>query len=134
MQQRSPEPVSGDPSPPHLLLVDDLPANLHTLAAALQDDHALSVATSGQRALELAEASRPDLVLLDVMMPRMSGYEVCQAVAAQPDLRDVAIILLTAKGQEVDREQGLKLGALQYMTKPFDPDDILEMARDLLKL
>lgn len=132
-------PAKSDAMTKKILIVDDevhVRMLLEQTLEELQDDGAveISMAADGREAFEAIRREPPDLVLLDVMMPRMSGYEVCQAVAAQPDLRDVAIILLTAKGQEVDREQGLKLGALQYMTKPFDPDDILEMARDLLKL
>jgi DNA-binding response OmpR family regulator len=68
------------------------------------------------------------------MMPKMNGYEVCRIVKDDSNLQDVKIILLTAKGQEVDRKQGLKLGAMMYMTKPFDPDEILRVSKELLDL
>jgi DNA-binding response OmpR family regulator len=67
-------------------------------------------------------------------MPKMNGYEVCRIIKDDPSLRDVKIILLTAKGQEVDRKQGLELGAMMYMTKPFDPDEILRVSKELLEL
>jgi two-component system alkaline phosphatase synthesis response regulator PhoP len=76
----------------------------------------------------------PDLVFLDVMMPEMSGYEVCKRVKRDTKLAQVCVIMLTAKGQEADREQGQEVGADEYVTKPFDPDDILEMARRVLRL
>ncbi len=68
------------------------------------------------------------------MMPKMNGYEVCRVVKDDADLVDTKIILLTAKGQEVDRKQGLELGAMMYMTKPFDPDEILRVSKELLGL
>lgn len=77
-------------------------------------------------------SEKPDLVFLDIMMPRMNGYEVCRMVKEDPELENVQIILLTAKGQEVDRKQGLELGAVRYMTKPFDPDEILNVSREML--
>jgi DNA-binding response OmpR family regulator len=84
--------------------------------------------------LEFIRSKRPDLVFLDIMMPKMNGYEVCRIIKDDPTLKDVKIILLTAKGQEVDRKQGLELGAMMYMTKPFDPDEILRVSKELLEL
>ena len=89
-------------------------------------------ATNGQEGLELIQSERPDLVFLDVMMPMMNGYDVCEAVTGDPELQETTVILLTAKGQEADRERGLAVGAERYMTKPFDPDELLEVAKGIL--
>ena len=77
-------------------------------------------------------AERPDLVFLDVMMPKINGYEVCRAVRSDLGLSDVTVVLLTAKGQDADREQGLAVGADEFRTKPFDPDELLDLARSRL--
>ena len=92
----------------------------------------LLFAENGREALELIESERPNLVFLDVMMPEMNGMEVCFKVKKELSLDDVYIILLTAKGQEVDRQKGLEMGANKYMTKPFDPDEMLEVAEEIL--
>jgi DNA-binding response OmpR family regulator len=92
----------------------------------------LLFAENGREALELIEGERPNLVFLDVMMPEMNGMEVCYKVKKELHLDDVYIILLTAKGQEVDRQKGLEMGANKYMTKPFDPDEMLDIAEEIL--
>lgn len=94
----------------------------------------LITATNGAEALELIQTERPDLVFLDVMMPKMNGFEVCQTVKKDAATQDTYIIMLTAKGQEVDQQQGLDAGANLYMTKPFDPDEVLEKAAEILAL
>jgi two-component system, OmpR family, alkaline phosphatase synthesis response regulator PhoP len=91
-------------------------------------------APDGEAGLALIEKERPSLVFLDVMMPGMSGYEVSRAVRERPELVDTSVVLLTAKGQETDREEGLSSGAVEYVTKPFDPDRVLTLARQLLGL
>ena len=94
----------------------------------------LLTATNGAEALELIQTERPDLVFLDVMMPKMNGFEVCQTVKGNAATQDTYIIMLTAKGQEVDQQQGRDVGANLYMTKPFDPDEVLEKAAAVLTL
>lgn len=94
----------------------------------------LLTATNGAEALELIQTQRPDLVFLDVMMPKMNGFEVCQAVKQDPAIQETYIIMLTAKGQELDQQQGRQVGANLYMTKPFDPDEVLEKATEILGL
>jgi len=94
----------------------------------------LLFAENGEQALELIKREEPDLVFLDVMMPKMNGMEVCQKVKKELNLNHVYIILLTAKGQEVDRQKGLEMGADRYMTKPFDPDEMLSVAEEILNL
>ncbi|NNU80135.1 response regulator [Halovulum dunhuangense] len=87
------------------------------------------VAQDGPGALALIEREAPQLILLDVMMPGMNGFEVCERVRANRDLPQPYIILLTAKGQEYDKIRGTEAGADRYMTKPFNPDDLLDAAR-----
>ena len=90
------------------------------------------VTEDGPRALEAIEREQPALILLDVMMPGMNGFEVCERVRANPDILQPYIILLTAKGQEYDKVRGKEAGADRYMTKPFNPDDLLDAAREIV--
>jgi DNA-binding response OmpR family regulator len=94
----------------------------------------LLTATNGAEALDLIRTEKPTLVFLDVMMPKMNGFEVCQTVKNDPEIQDTFIIMLTAKGQEFDQQKGKEVGANLYMTKPFDPDEILEKATQVLSL
>jgi DNA-binding response OmpR family regulator len=89
-------------------------------------------ADNGVVALSLIESQRPSVVFLDVMMPKMNGFDVCQKVKHELGLKDVYIVLLTAKGQEYDRQKGEEVGADIYMTKPFDPDELLELTEKVL--
>lgn len=91
-------------------------------------------AENGEQALEIIQAENPQLVYLDVMMPKMNGMEVCRRVKKELNLGKVFIVLLTAKGQELDRLKGQEVGADVYMTKPFDPEVILAKAREVLDL
>jgi len=91
-------------------------------------------AENGEEALKIIEAENPQLVFLDVMMPKLNGMEVCRRVKKELLLTDVFIVLLTAKGQELDRLKGQEVGADVYMTKPFDPEVILAKAREILHL
>jgi DNA-binding response OmpR family regulator len=121
-----------------ILIVDDEP-HLRTLIQQtleeLEDDGVeLLTATNGEEALETIREERPNLVFLDVMMPKKNGFDVCHAVKKELGLSDIHIILLTAKGQEFDRQRGQEVGADLYMTKPFDPDALLEKARSVLGL
>ena len=102
-----------------LLLVDDEPVNLRLLQQILQDDYRLLIAKDGPRALELAASARPDLVLLDVMMPGMSGHEVCERLKASPDTQAMPVIFVTALSEDTDEARGFALGAVDYITKPF---------------
>ncbi len=89
-------------------------------------------AENGESALEIIQKEMPQLVFLDVMMPKMNGMEVCRRVKKELGLNNVCIVLLTAKGQETDRQKGLDVGADVYMTKPFDPEVLLNKAREVL--
>ena len=91
-------------------------------------------AENGEQALEIIKAEKPQLVFLDVMMPKMNGMEVCRRVKHELKIDGVFIIVLTAKGQELDRQKGQEVGADIYMTKPFDPEVLLSKAREVLSL
>ena len=91
-------------------------------------------ADNGASALEIIQSEKPNLVFLDVMMPKMNGMDVCHKVKKELAIDDVYIILLTAKGQELDRQRGQEVGADVYMTKPFDPEVLLSRARQVLQL
>lgn len=94
----------------------------------------LLTASNGGEALELITRERPELVLLDVMMPVMNGFDVCKRVKADATLASTFVMMLTAKGQELDRVTGAEVGADLYLTKPFDPDDVLRRAATVLGL
>ncbi len=122
-----------------ILIVDDevhIRMLLEQTLEELEEDHDVEIlsAQNGEEGLALIRSERPDVVFLDIMMPKLNGYEVCQHVKDDPTITNIGIVLLTAKGQEVDRRQGLELGANRYMTKPFDPDEVLRVARELLNL
>jgi diguanylate cyclase (GGDEF)-like protein len=106
---------------PGILAIDDTPANLLTLGAMLSGEFDLQMATSGVQGLELARAAPPDLILLDVTMPEMDGYETCQRLKADPLTRDVPIIFVTALAGAEQESRGLELGAVDYITKPLNP-------------
>ena len=92
----------------------------------------LLIASNGQEGYDLIVAETPQLVFLDVMMPKMSGFEVCEKVKSQEALQNIHIVLLTAKGQEADKEKGFSVGANEYITKPFDPDNLYDYACEFL--
>jgi two-component system, OmpR family, alkaline phosphatase synthesis response regulator PhoP len=103
-----------------------------TLEELLDEGIELYTAADGEEALAVIEAQQPDLVFLDVMMPKKNGLEVARAVRGDLGMSDPHIVLLTAKGQAHDREEGLAAGANRYLTKPFDPDELLTLAREIL--
>jgi len=119
-----------------LLIVDDEAHIRMLIEQTLEDleDEGVELlfADNGEKALSIIQEERPNLVFLDVMMPKMNGMEVCQRVKKELNLTEVYIILLTAKGQEVDRQKGLEMGADRYMTKPFDPDEMFAIAEEIL--
>src|SRR4249920_2817025 len=118
-----------------LLLVDDTPDNLRVLSGLLRDDYQLRIATSGEKALEAAAKDpAPDLVLLDVTMPGMDGYEVCRRLKGDPRTRDVPVIFLTALTQTEDEAKGFEAGAVDYVHKPITPATVLARVRTHLEL
>lgn len=121
-----------------ILIVDDEPHLRMLIQQTLEDleDEGVELltATNGEEALATIEEEQPNLVFLDVMMPKKNGFDVCHAVKHELGLDHIHIILLTAKGQEFDRQRGVEVGANLYMTKPFDPDALLKQARTVLGL
>lgn len=116
-----------------ILVVDDEPYVIRSLTFVLKKEgYDVSSAVNGEEAMAKVRESKPSLMFLDVMMPKKNGYEVCQEIKNDPGLSDIYIIMLTAKGQEADREKGLGLGANEFMTKPFSPAKVIEKVRELL--
>jgi diguanylate cyclase (GGDEF)-like protein len=107
--------------PATILIVDDIPDNIRLLGAILQPNYQLLIANNGKEAITLAQEKSPDLILLDVMMPEMNGYEVCQRLRDTPGTRDIPIIFVTAMDQIEDEVMGLEIGAIDYLTKPVHP-------------
>jgi class 3 adenylate cyclase/CheY-like chemotaxis protein len=109
-----------------ILVVDDTPANIQALAAILKDKgYQISVATNGKQALDVLERVQPDLILLDVMMPEMDGFETCRRLKANEQWRQIPVIFLTAKTDTTDIVQGFELGAVDYVAKPFNAHELL---------
>ncbi len=128
---------------PTLLVIDDIPENLTLMYKLLKDDYIVKGANSGEKGLAIAQADLPDLILLDVMMPGMDGFEVCGKLKANPITEDIPVIFLTAKTESVDENKGLELGAVDYINKPIVPEIVkarvkthvsLKMAMDMLKV
>ncbi len=105
---------------PAILVVDDEPTNLQVLRVVLQDHYRLFFAKNGERALALAEQERPDLILLDIMMPEISGYAVCEALKSKPSTRDIPVIFVTALSETHDEAKGFAVGCVDYLTKPIN--------------
>ncbi len=119
---------------PKLLIVDDEPTNLKVLKQVLQQDYRLSFAKNGVDALEFAARELPDLILLDVMMPEMTGFEVCQQLKSQPNTQHIPVIFVTALKDEVDETKGFECGAVDYITKPISPVIVKARVRTHLSL
>ena len=116
-----------------ILIADDEPNIVISLEYLLQrEGYTVLVARDGQEALDTIAREQPALVLLDVMMPHKNGFEVCQALRAQPRFAQVCILMLTAKGRDTDIAKGMALGASGYMTKPFATRDLVEKVQALL--
>ena len=121
-----------------ILIVDDEPHLRMLIQQTLEEleDEGVELFTAkdGEEALETIREEQPNLVFLDVMMPKKNGFDVCHAVKKELGFESIHVILLTAKGQEFDRQRGIEVGADLYMTKPFDPDALLAKARTVLGL
>lgn len=116
-----------------ILIADDEPNIVISLEYLMKrEGFEVSVARDGQEALDAVSASVPDLILLDVMMPHKTGFEVCQALRARPEYAHVHIVMLTAKGRDTDVAKGMALGATAYMTKPFSTRELVDKVRGLL--
>jgi sigma-B regulation protein RsbU (phosphoserine phosphatase) len=116
-----------------VLLVDDAKANLDILVEGLKHDHKLSLAFNGETALQIAVRTPPDLILLDIMMPGMDGYEVCRRMRKMPETAEVPIMFLSSLEEVKDKTQGFEAGANDYLTKPFDMLEVKARVRSLLK-
>ncbi|HEY0928999.1 MAG TPA: HD domain-containing phosphohydrolase [Gemmatimonas sp.] len=117
-----------------LLLVDDEPTNLHILRNTLQEEYRLLFARSGQQALDLAAQEHPDLILLDIVMPGMSGYEVCRALKSDACSSAIPVVFVTGLTEAADEQHGLELGAVDYISKPFNPHIVRARVRTHLSL
>ncbi|HEX5501924.1 MAG TPA: response regulator [Thermomicrobiales bacterium] len=119
--------------PSRILLVDDEPYILRSLSYLLtREGYAVTTASNGEEGLARLRALRPRLVFLDIMMPRMNGYEVCEQIKQDPATAGTYVIMLSAKGQQIDRERGLLGGADEYMTKPFSPREVAQRVREIV--
>ena len=119
---------------PLILLVDDHPTNLHLLEALLERQYRTENAKDGQSALEFVKSQKPDLMLLDVMMPEMDGFEVCKRLQADPETRDIPVIFLTARAEGEDVTKGFEVGAVDYVIKPFRREELLARVKNHIKL
>ncbi len=118
---------------PRILIVDDEPNIVLALELLMKrEGYEILAVDDGEKAVKAVESFRPDLVLLDIMMPRMDGYEVCQRIRANASLKDLYIVMLTAKGREVEMEKGLALGADLYITKPFSTREVVRKVKEVL--
>ncbi len=123
-------------TPSTILVVDDNPQNLELLEAYAQSlpDVRVITAVNGVEALEMVAARNPDLILLDIMMPRMSGFEVCRRLKSDPATRDIPIIMVTALDEVADIEKGVETGCDDFLTKPIDRAELLARAKSLLRI
>ena len=118
---------------PLVLVVDDNPVNVRILVDSLQKEYDLRVAKTGAKALESALAYRPDLILLDIMMPELNGFEVCKQLKKNPDTAKIPVIFLTAKENEIDEILGLEIGADDYISKPISPRKVLARIKSVIR-
>lgn len=117
----------------HILIVDDEENIAHSLNFLMEKaGYSVRIAGDGEKAIEAIEEARPDLILLDINMPRMNGYQVCESVRANPEWKDILIVMLTAKGRDIEREKGLAMGADDYIIKPFSTQEVVEKVRGML--
>jgi len=121
---------------PSILIVDDDPVIRNLLNQILEEFQESGVrllsAENGETAIEIIKEEKPDIIFLDVMMPKMNGFEVCDMVKRNPETKDICIVMLTAKGQEIDKQKAKELGADYYITKPFNINEIVKKATDIL--
>jgi putative two-component system response regulator len=127
--------VSEDLSIKTLLIVDDSPVNIAVLKGVLSTDYKVKVALNGEKVLQIcSSASPPDLILLDIMMPEMDGYEVCRRLKSRKQTKDIPVIFVTAKGGVVDETLGFEVGAIDYIAKPVSPPIVLARVKNILDL
>ena len=120
--------------PKEILIVDDEPSIVVPIQFLMeQQGYSVLIAENGEDALDVIYKYKPDLILLDIMLPRIDGYEVCEIVRLNPEYRDIKIIFLTAKGRKVEIAKGLALGANAYITKPFSNTQLVAKVKELLE-
>ncbi|VAW94739.1 hypothetical protein MNBD_GAMMA23-1166 [hydrothermal vent metagenome] len=112
-----------------ILIVEDNQVNLDIFTEILEDDFDLKIAMDGQQALDVIEDYMPDVVLLDVMMPTMNGYEVCEKIRSNAQLKDIKVIMVSARAMNSERKKGMESGADEYITKPFDEEVLMDMVK-----
>jgi len=118
-----------------ILVVDDEVYILHILDFSLgAEGYEVITAADGEEAIEKARTERPDLVVLDIMMPKVDGFEACRRLKGDPETNQIPVILLTAKGREVDRQMGIEVGADDYIIKPFSPTKLIEKIGSFLSV
>ena len=116
-----------------ILICDDDPAILRVLQVNLEvEGYETLLAHHGEEALKIAGREKPDLIILDIMMPRMDGYQTCDALKADPETKDIPVVFLSAKAQDSDIEKGKSYGVEDYLTKPFDPDTLIEVVERVI--
>lgn len=116
-----------------VLIADDLPKVVELVRVTLEDeDYKIIDASDGKQTLKKAREEKPDVILLDIMMSKMDGFEVCRQLRKDPQTKKIPIIMLTAKGQEVDKKKGREVGANDYITKPFSPSALLSKIEEIL--
>ena len=116
-----------------ILVVDDEPGIRELMREILEEEgYEVRTAANGKEALEAMRENKPDLVLLDIMMPAPDGYEVCQIIRNTEEWKDISVIMLTAKGREVEKEKGMAMGADDYVTKPFATQELVAKVRSML--
>ncbi len=117
-----------------ILAVDDEPNILMSIEFILEmEGYEVHIARDGEEALDVAERERPDLILLDINMPRKDGYEVCRILRERQELAGTKVVMLTAKGQVLEKKKGIEVGADEYVTKPFSADELLEKIRAMIE-
>lgn len=116
-----------------ILVVDDTPANIDILMELLSEVDDVAVALDGEEALEIVEEEKPDLVLLDIVMPGMDGFEVCKKLKENDSSKNIPVIFLSGNGSDEERQRGKDLGAVDFLTKPIDPDLIVSKVKEFLK-
>ncbi|MDQ3952550.1 MAG: response regulator [Actinomycetota bacterium] len=119
--------------PKRVLICDDDPVILRLLEVNLElEGYDVLTANHGEEAFEIASRELPDLVILDIMMPRLDGYQTCEKLKAQPSTEQIPVVFLSAKAQASDIEKGKSYGVSEYLTKPFDPNDLLDVVERLV--
>lgn len=115
-----------------ILVVDDTPENIDILVGILGGSYKVKAALNGEKALKNASKRPPDLILLDIMMPGMDGYEVYERLKAEPATVDIPVVFVTGKSEDAEQEKGMAMGAKGYLTKPVDPDKVVAMVNEVL--